>query len=247
MGVPEEPSSNEASQGPSSRRPRSGLLARVADDWAYMLPMLTFLLINLLVSQSSPYYPIAYACKTVLVAGLLVWLWPKFTRVSFRYWWLGVAAGVLGIVQWVGMQLWLEKNVPMFAPPPADQLFNPFERIAPTWLAWAFVAVRIAGAALVVPVMEELFWRDYLWRRIVAPNDFKLADVGEWDWTAFLVVSGAFALVHGNWWLTSIGWGLMVGGLLVWTRSLGACMVMHATTNALLAVYVLYTRQWAFW
>jgi CAAX prenyl protease-like protein len=100
---------------------------------------------------------------------------------------------------------------------------------------------------LVVPVMEELFWRDFLWRSLLAPNDFKLAGVGEWDWKAYLIVSGAFALVHGNWWLTAIVWGLMVGALLVYTKSLGACILAHATTNLLLAVYVLYTRQWHFW
>ena len=105
----------------------------------------------------------------------------------------------------------------------------------------------MAGAVLVVPVMEELFWRDYLWRRVVAPNDFKLAAVGEWDWKAYLVVSLAFAVVHGNWWATSIVWGLMIGGLLAYTRSLGACIVMHATTNLLLALYVLRTGDWTFW
>jgi CAAX prenyl protease-like protein len=193
------------------------------------------------------FYPISYVVKTVVVAGLLVWLWPFYTRIRWHYWWLGLVLGVVGIVQWIGMQLWLQQASPFFAPPPADQLFDPFATIQPGWLAWAFVGVRVAGAVLLVPVMEELFWRDYLWRRLAAPNDFRLADVGEWDWTAFLGVSAAFALVHGNWWLTSIVWGLMIGGLLAYTRSLGACVVMHATTNALLAAYVLYTRDWSFW
>ena len=95
--------------------------------------------------------------------------------------------------------------------------------------------------------MEELFWRDFLWRQVLAPNDFKLAAVGEWAWPPFLIVSGAFALVHGNWWLTSIVWALMIGALLAYTKSLGACIIAHAVTNLLLAVYVLKTRDWAFW
>jgi len=99
----------------------------------------------------------------------------------------------------------------------------------------------------VVPVMEELFWRDFLWRTIIAPNDFKLAHVGEWDWKAFALVAGFFATVHGNWWLTSIVWASMVGWLLVTTRSLGACIIAHGVTNLLLGVYVLWTKQWFFW
>jgi hypothetical protein len=39
----------------------------------------------------------------------------------------------------------------------------------------------------------------------------------------------------------------MVGALLVHTKSLGACIVAHATTNLLLAAYVLYTRLWHLW
>jgi CAAX prenyl protease-like protein len=95
--------------------------------------------------------------------------------------------------------------------------------------------------------MEELFWRDFLWRQILAPNDFKLAGVGEFGWAPFLGVSVAFAVVHGNWWLTAIAWGLMVAALLVYTKSLGACMIAHAVTNLLLGVYVLVWRDWSFW
>ena len=63
---------------------------------------------------------------------------------------------------------------------------------------------------------------------------------------AFLIPI-VFALVHGNWWLTSIVWALMIGGLLVYTKSLGACIIAHAVTNLLLAGYVLKWKDWAFW
>jgi CAAX prenyl protease-like protein len=128
-----------------------------------------------------------------------------------------------------------------------SKVFYPKAHFATPAGFWSFVAVRLIGAVLVVPVMEELFWRDFLWRQVIAPNDFKLADVGEWDWKAFLAVSGLFAVVHGNWWLTSIVWAMLAGLLLVMTRSLGACILMHATTNLLLGVYVLRWQDWSFW
>ena len=102
-------------------------------------------------------------------------------------------------------------------------------------------------AAIVVPFMEELFWRDYLWRTIIAPNDFKLARIGEWDPKAVVFVCAAFASVHGNWWPTAVVWGLMIAGLLLYTRSLGACIIAHAVTNLLLAGYVLKWHEWSFW
>jgi CAAX prenyl protease-like protein len=156
-----------------------------------------------------------------------------------------VIVGVVGIFQWVGMQLFLQKHFELFKP--AEDAFNPDKFFVSATAKWAFVAVRFFGAVIVVPIMEELFWRDYCWRTIIAPNDFKLARVGEWDPKAFVIVPLIFALVHGNWWATSIVWALMIGALLVYTKSLGACIIAHAVTNLLLGVYVMYTKQWYFW
>ena len=228
--------------------------ALVADDLAYIFPMAVFLLLTAAGGWWPSWYPAFYVARAVIVAALLVLFWRQYTRISWRYWWLGAIVGVIGIFQWVAMQLWLQNHFEWFRPstdPVTGEVtaFNPFkffEGWSPAVL-YGFIAFRIAGAVLVVPVMEELFWRDYLWRQILAPNDFKLARVGEWGWAPFLIVSGAFALVHGNWWLTAIVWALMVGALLVYTKSLGACIVAHAVTNLLLAVYVLRTKDWAFW
>ena len=128
---------------------------------------------------------------------------------------------------------------------PTDS-FNPFNEIHNLTLCWTFIILRWACAALVVPPMEELFWRDFLWREVQAPNDFKLASVGEWDWKALLIVSAAFSTVHIQW-ITAFVWGLMIGLLLVRTKSLGACILAHGVTNFLLGAYVLWTHDWYFW
>jgi CAAX prenyl protease-like protein len=220
---------------------------RERDDMAYILPMGIFLAFTWVGGTWPGIYPITYVAKTVVVAAALVVLWRHYTPVSWRYWWLGVIVGVIGIFQWIPMQLWLQQNFALFAPPAPEDVFDPTKAFGSPAMMWSFIALRIAGAVLVVPVMEELFWRDYLWRQILAPNDFKLAHVGEWDWKAYLGVSCAFAIVHGNWWLTSIVWALMIGALLVYTKSLGACIIAHAVTNLLLAAYVLRHKDWAFW
>ena len=223
----------------------------VGDDVAYILPMGVFLLLTAAgasdtFKSTTPYaYPISYAAKVVVVAALLVFLWRHYTKIRWNHWWLGVIVGVVGIFQWVGMQLWLQSRFDFFDP--SGEPFDPTKAFHSPAAFYAFVAVRLIGAVMVVPVMEELFWRDFLWRQILAPNDFKLAQVGEWSWTPFIAVSAVFAVVHGNWWLTSIVWGLMIAGLLVYTKSLGACIVAHAVTNLLLGVYVLGTRDWSFW
>lgn len=220
------------------------------EDWAYILPMAVFLLFTWLGANDAlarliPHaYPLSYAVKVVVVAAML-WMFRRaYTRARWHGWHLGVVVGVVGIFQWVGMQLFLQRFETF---QPSGEAFDPTKAFASTGAMYAFIAIRVAGAVVLVPVMEELFWRDFLWRQILAPNDFKLAGVGEWGWGPFLGVSASFALVHGNWWLTSIVWALIMAGLLVYTKSLGACIVAHAVTNLLLGMYVLRYRDWGFW
>jgi CAAX prenyl protease-like protein len=228
----------------SSIQPTKGI--RVRDDLAYLLPMFVFGIFTWIGVQWPNLYTTSYVSKTILTALCLVILRKSYTKLRWNYWWLGALMGVLGVVQWVGMEKLL-MHVRYY--PHSENLapFNPFESIASPGWRWSFIAIRWGGAALVVPVMEELFWRDFLWRTIVAPVDFKLAQVGEVDWKAFLLVSFIFCSAHPQWWATALVWGLMIAGLLATTRSLGACIVMHGVTNFLLGLYVLKTGDWYFW
>jgi CAAX prenyl protease-like protein len=223
-------------------RPRNPLFR---DDIVYVLPMAVFLVMTQLGAWWPNLYPAMYALKTIAVAALLIALWPRFTKIRWTYWWLGVLFGIVGVVQWVGMENLLLAHWPYY-PRAAVVPYDPFTEIHSPALRWTFIAIRLIGAALLVPVMEELFWRDFLWRTTLAPRDFKLADVGEPDWKAWAIVALFFSLVHVQW-MTAIVWGLMIGGLLMLTRSLGACIIMHGVTNLLLGLYVLKTGRWYFW
>jgi CAAX prenyl protease-like protein len=217
----------------------------IRDDLAYVIPMAAFLVLTEVGAVWPSLYPAVYAVKTIVVAILLVVVWPHYTKVRWNYGWLGAIFGVVGVVQWVGMETVLLHHWPNYFRPAIDA-FDPYEKIHAPAIRWMFIAIRLAGATLLVPVMEELFWRDFLWRTILAPNDFKLAGVGEIDWKAFLAVSIIFSFVHVQW-MTAIVWGMMIGGLLMATQSLGACIIMHGVTNLLLGLYVLKTGKWYFW
>ena len=230
-------------------------MIRLRADVAYILPMAVFMAFTWAGVQWPAIFPIAYASKTAVVAILLIALWPNYTKIRWTHLGLGFLVGVVGVVQWVGMerllisQPWLSwtrmiSNV-------KHEAFHPYDHLNGGWLL-AFFIVRVAGPTLVVPFMEERFWRDFLWRSIASPNDFKLQEIGEYDTTAFWTVPLVFAAVHVQW-MTAIVWALMVGWLLWKTRSLGACIVAHATTNFLLGTYVLISwygfgrDQWFFW
>jgi uncharacterized protein len=234
-----------------SARPRRGA------DWPYILPFAVFMLFTFAGGQWKDFYPLSYALKTFAVAGILFYCWRYYTRVQWTHLRLGALVGIAGVVQWVGMEtLFMSHDAFRFTRMTGDiaaGAFRPYEffKDSPVLLI-GFYIVRVLGASLLVPVMEELFWRDYLWRSIASPNDFRLHGVGEYDHNAFWIVPIAFATVHPQW-LTSIVWALMIAWLLVQTRSLGACIVAHGVTNLLLGAYVLFNWYalnrdvWFFW
>jgi uncharacterized protein len=229
-------------QGQGSRRPPSLL----SDDVAYILPMAAFMVFTWAGSRWPSVFVGSYVAKTFITAILLIACQRHFTKITWDYWWLGIILGVAGLFQWVGMEKGLLHIWPNY-PRLSAEAFVPAGHFSSPATMWSFIAIRWAGAALVVPFMEELFWRDYLWRTIAAPADFKLARIGEWErGIPLIVVSLFFCSVHIEW-ITALVWGLMIGGLLIYTRSLGACIIMHGVTNFLLGGYVLYFKDWKFW
>ncbi|WFS61614.1 CAAX prenyl protease-related protein [Pseudodesulfovibrio thermohalotolerans] len=107
------------------------------------------------------------------------------------------------------------------------------------------IAARIFGAAVIVPIMEELFWRSFLARYLVDKN---FTAVRHGTFTVFTFVSTAilFGLEH-HLWLAGIMAGVAYNFLYMRTRSIMQCTLSHGVTNLLLGIYVLSTGQWLFW
>jgi CAAX prenyl protease-like protein len=104
---------------------------------------------------------------------------------------------------------------------------------------------RIAGTVLVVPLMEELFWRSFLLRYIIDKN-FDNVRIGTFSWASFLLTVVLFGLEH-NYILAGIMAGIFYNLVLYRTRSLAQCVLSHAVTNLALAIYVVSTGKWQFW
>ena len=114
--------------------------------------------------------------------------------------------------------------------------------ILPSALNWPLVVVRILGAALVVPVMEELFWRSFLMRWIV-DSEFEKVPVGKVTLAAAGITSAIFASAHPEW-LPAVLTGLAWAGLLAYTGKLSTCWISHMVANAALGAYALATQSW---
>jgi CAAX prenyl protease-like protein len=107
------------------------------------------------------------------------------------------------------------------------------------------VALRVAGMALAVPVMEELFWRSYVMRRIDS-RDFLAKDPRAVSALAFATACALFATEHTQW-LAGLLAGAAYGALYMRSRNLWIPIVSHTTTNGTLAIWILATGNWRYW
>jgi len=182
-----------------------------------------------------------YGVQIAIVSLLLIAFKRDYT--DLRPAWLGwqpllwsVACGIAVFAVWINLDRpWMKLGEPGgYAPLGADGRVD-------IWLA----AVRLGGAALVVPPMEELFWRSFVMRWIV-DRDFRVVDPRRVTWIPLLLVSLVFGLEH-DLWLAGLVAGLAYGGLYIRTGSLWAPILAHAVTNALLGAWVLGYARWEYW
>jgi uncharacterized protein len=239
------------------RTRESPLLARV-------LPFAVFLILTSsqgIFGDASRYW--IYAAKT-LVGAWLVWaVWPVVAEMRWHWSWEAVLVGVGVFGLWVGLDGRYpsldELNQRLLRPalqaiglgrlapgPGASAPWNPWLALAGTpALALAFIAVRLVGVSLVVPPLEEVFYRSFLYRYLVKP-DFSSVPLGSFHWTAFLGTSAVFGFTHREW-LAGILCGFAYQGLVCWTKRLGDAMTAHAITNLLLGLWVVWKGAWQFW
>jgi len=208
--------------------------------YAYLSRVLPFAVFALCTVASSlldlPKGP-SYAVKTLLTAGCLAWAWNGFKgeiRVTFSG--EAVLAGVFVFFCWIGLD--------GLYPHAGQSAFNPYLE-APGHIVYLVMAVRILGAVLVVPLMEEVFWRSFA-LRFVLRKDFLALPLGSFSWYAFVLNVVLFGLEHHRW-LAGILAGAVYALLLHRSKNLFIPILAHAVTNLLLAIYVVFSGNWSFW
>lgn len=184
-----------------------------------------------------------YPVKAFSVGLALLYFRSRYSEINHRdflnitHTGASILTGLLVFVLWVNMD-WPSAT---FGSPNG---YNPaiFEDRT---LRAGIIISRLMGAVVVVPVMEELFWRSFLIRYIIK-SDFIEAPIGQFTWASFLIATLLFGLEH-NLWLAGLMAGIAYNLLLYRTKSISHCIMAHAVTNLALGLYVLYTGEWQFW
>jgi hypothetical protein len=219
---------------------------------AHIAPFVLFIGLTMVESRGwlGVRYEAVYTTKIAIVAAAL-WAfrrhYPPFSTAGFP---LAVVAGGAGFVVWIALD-WLQSVIPGFQPL-IDSImtggragFDPYSGDRSAAARASFVMIRLFGLVLIVPVLEEVFWRGFLARYLIADDFWNVAQ-GKFTRMSFLIVTVAFASVHPEV-LAALAWGALINWLYRKTANLWACVMMHAVTNGLLGAYILATGNWRLW
>ncbi len=228
---------------------------RINDGWARIIPFagfmafigleefLRFLRSHSLLSFSEQTIFLLYPVKTITTVFLLIWLYRRYSEIKWRD--LGrisdtLQSLLLGLVVFV---LWINMDW-SFGSAAKGAGFNPKLFTDPV-IFYGLIVSRLAGAVLVVPLMEELFWRSFILRYLI-DNEFMKIKIGQFTWFSCLASAVLFGLEH-HLIFAGIMAGLAYNLLLYRTKSVAQCVFAHAVTNLALGIYVLQSGRWGFW
>jgi len=110
----------------------------------------------------------------------------------------------------------------------------------------AVLVMRSLRAIAIVPIVEELFWRAWLMRWLIAP-DFQKVPLGAYAAMSFWGVAVLFASEHGAYWDVGLAAGIVYNWWMLRTKSVGDLILAHAVTNGCLCAYVIATGKWEYW
>ncbi len=208
---------------------------------ARVLPLLIFVVLTCFqdaFGEAGRYW--IYFAKT-LVGAWLIWMArPWVAEMRWAFSWEALVVGIAVFAAWVG----LDGFYPHFGAPGTP--WNPLRHFGEASVAgWFFILVRTVGSACVVPPLEEVFYRSFVYR-FVASSDFQKVPLSHFSWTALLVTSALFGFAHHQW-LAGILCGLAYQWLVIRKGRLGDAMTAHAITNFLLAAWIVWKGDWKFW
>ena len=204
----------------------------------YLLPFLAILATGMLASAASSGFEWLYPLRFVAAAAVLFALRKRYAAFDWRFSWLGPAIGVTVFALWIAVDHLAHASATNAIPAALAAAS------APARIGW--IVFRTLAAVLTVPVAEELAFRGFLLRRLIA-SDFETLPATSFTWPALTASSLAFGLLHGHLWFAGTLAGLLYAWALLRRGRIGEAVAAHATSNALLAAYVLAFHQWHLW
>lgn len=204
---------------------------------AYLMPFVAILAAGLLAGAASAGFEWLYSVRIVAAAVALWYFRDTYRQLDWRVGWPALAAGAAVFLLWIALDRLLGMA--------SSGIPAPLAQAAPSARS-AWILLRVIGAVVTVPIAEELAFRGFLLRRLVSADFESVAFCG-FQWLPFLISSVVFGALHGERWLAGTLAGMVYALVLSRKGRMGEAVIAHASTNALLAAWVLSTGQWQLW
>ncbi len=201
-----------------------------------VLPLLVMMGILMLTSALSDGFDALYPLRIVITAAVLWHYRRVYQTLAWGWSWQSAAIGALVFIVWMLLEP---------AGNDAGSLLQERLTKLPTGLMMPWLIFRLLGSVIVVPIVEELAFRGYLLRQLVA-EDFKKVPATQFTWFSFIVSSLGFGMLHGRW-LAGILAGMAFALALYRRGRIGDAVLAHVVANALIAASVFFFGNWSLW
>lgn len=203
---------------------------------AHLVPLLAITATGLVTGLITVDFDVLRVLR-VPVGMAALYAYREYYHFKLGFAWRAALVGVAAYVLWILLEPRPDAEAVQAFSAGLDSL-SPFGRTS--WLV-----LRVVSAVLLVPVVEELAFRGYLERRIIAER-FTEVQPGTFSRLAFLGSALAFGLLHGRW-LAGTLTGMMFSLSQRDGRRLESAILAHAVANALIAAEVLLFDHWHLW
>ncbi|MDO9049396.1 MAG: exosortase E/protease, VPEID-CTERM system [Methylobacter sp.] len=203
---------------------------------ALLVPLLVLMAASMVTSASSGGFDALYPLRVAAVAIVLYYFRKTYTSLGWRWTWQAPAIGAAVFMIWILLEPDVDSSEIALSQGLAKLTSGP----AAVWLVF-----RVLGSVITVPLAEELAFRGYLIRKLIA-KDFENVPLGQFSWFSFMLTSVLFGLLHERWIAGTLA-GMAYALALYRRGQIGDAVIAHMTTNALIAIFVLTQARWSLW
>jgi exosortase E/protease (VPEID-CTERM system) len=205
---------------------------------AALAPLMSIVAVTMITGAFTVGFDGYYPLRVLAAAVTLYCFRTAYAQILRIPSWQAVSLGVVAFAVWMILE-----------PTPSPGVSNSQLALGlarmPAFGAMTWLAFRVLGSVITVPIAEELAFRGYLIRRLVSPDVSNVAP-GRFTWPSFLISSILFGALHGRWLAGTLA-GMAYALALYRRGEVVDAIAAHATTNALIAGVVLATGSWSLW
>ena len=203
---------------------------------ALIVPFVLQMSALMITSALSSRFDWLYPARIGVIGGVLFYYRHAYSKLFSGWNWQAPSIGIVVFIIWMLLE-------------PNDQgngtgLLQSLEKLSSGW-AVVWLVSRVFGSVIVVPFAEELAFRGYLIRKLIA-KDFENVPSGHFSWLSLILSSLLFGLLHDRWLAGTLA-GMGYAFALYRRGQLGDAVIAHVTTNALIAITVLTLGRWELW